>query len=357
MAINLFADDIAITTDNLENLQQIMNKITELLPEMELEINYAKTELFSNKYAHEAEDRIQITADGNTIHSKPPDTAFKYLGVFLTTSGNPSIHQQYVINKTKTALDKIAIHKLPIEQATMAINTIIIPKITYGAECLTWSNIMLDKLDSIIVQGYNKITHIKRSNIGKQFVFAPKTNGGCGVTQPKSIIMANSIYHLLQVANSKVDKQLLYTTERRLLDIQSHNKLEYNPILHNNSIKHKTKRNNYITHSIKFKNDLKIKFKTTEQRTYKKSILGVNKHTPDAYMAATLACIGLVYLDDPRWYNKNELLLLMQTHHQSKNFIYNDLCEFSSLLALESKTINGKALSKWASRITSTQEH
>ncbi len=227
VSLLLFADDMALAADNIQELQSMIDIILEDMVNTGLKINTSKTILAVNKFANQT---CSVLINGTSITPIGQNDTFKYLGVLVNMNGSNKPHCNYVCDKaTKRAL-KLTRIKLPVVQAVTAINTIIIPTITYGAESLPWNNAQLKKLDSTIASIYMALTKINRVNISRVFLFSKQQQGGLGITQPSNTIRSNMISRLHYLLNCKTDSQCHRSTLVRIHDIRKHSNALRSPI-------------------------------------------------------------------------------------------------------------------------------
>ncbi|MBA3283922.1 MAG: reverse transcriptase family protein, partial [Nitrosopumilus sp.] len=217
----LFADDLTAMSSSLNELQEIAYTIEECIENIGIEINIKKTEVVKNAVAcrlNEEDETIIISGMELDVED---DTYFvKYLGLWLNANGSNTKHFDYIMDKIYEKIRSLHNQHFTINEAVVAINSLIIPIITYGCECFKWTNKQLTSLNSIVAQGFNKIANLKRTKMGQAHVFSSKEFGGLGVEEPKVIIATETVSGLHKAMNYTRDSTLRKTTMQRLKDIK-----------------------------------------------------------------------------------------------------------------------------------------
>jgi hypothetical protein len=145
--LQLYADDILITSNNLGEIQSFVNKLVPYLSERNLKLNASKSKLL--KFRKKGRGRYKQT-DHLTIQNeeieKVPD--FIYLGVKFQASGTTfTKHLQKRIKAAIFALSKLnALRKSSIETALKLFDLAIAPIASYGIEAI-WPFLTLEDLN------------------------------------------------------------------------------------------------------------------------------------------------------------------------------------------------------------------
>jgi cell division protein ZapA (FtsZ GTPase activity inhibitor) len=297
IATILFADDLTMVTDSLEKITEMINTLMEAISHTGLEINFEKTQLSLNRYATimHKEQPVRLSAKSHTIISDPSGKPFRMLGVWINADGKAEEHINHIAKKVNHRIGTLLSKNLPIDQTVLAINTIITPAITYGAECIKWSNKQLQQMDVLVSQGFNAITRLKRKHMGTQFIFAHEQWGGAGILQPSMIIKTNTIYGIMKVLNGRTDKQFLNSSRRALKDLQLHNNMSNLPSLFGERCKRST---HHLAYACNLLLDHNFKIEDANATNRNKTLIGVNKHTQDANIARRLAYINVCHIND-----------------------------------------------------------
>ena len=149
---NMFCDDIQLTTETFEDMQDLVGIVQEFMGTFGIPINANKSYYTANIPHKENEPKKPITqapsikgkwsggmdgkwepntTDHKYIAIKQIDEPIRYLGVHFAMNGSWD-HQVKIIKESlNTSLLRIRTRGLPPEQLTYLINTIIIPKITF----------------------------------------------------------------------------------------------------------------------------------------------------------------------------------------------------------------------------------
>ena len=155
---NMFCDDIQLTTDSFEDMQDLVGIVQEFMTTFGIPINASKSYYTANLPSKKRDTNQCITCapsltgtwkgglDGEWVSdtSNPTPITIKqkhepirYLGVHFAMNGSWK-HQTTIITEAlDTCLARIRTKGLPPEQLAYLINTIIIPKLTFPLNAST----------------------------------------------------------------------------------------------------------------------------------------------------------------------------------------------------------------------------
>jgi hypothetical protein len=221
----LFADDLALLTNNIEDMQTSVLKLNDALINTGVRININKTELVCNLAActlatrNNSNKHIQL--NNRTIIVGNHKKAFRYLGIHTNANGDSDPHFKYIVEKATNKINVLSQqNKFTVMEAKTVLNTIIIPTMTYSCDVFKWNTTQLNKLNTIITKGFLKLTKIKRTKMGRGFIFIKEEYGGLGIEEPSTIFKVESITGLHKVLNYNTDSRLRSATEQRIQDVQ-----------------------------------------------------------------------------------------------------------------------------------------
>ena len=133
----LFADDLVITAESMEELQERYEAWRECLERGGLRINIRKTEVMLS--SREGREELHITSgDGGELKQV---TSFKYLGSVMSEEGGCDLEVRQRIKaawaKWREVSGVILDRKVPMKLRMKIYKTVIRPVLLYGAE--TWA--------------------------------------------------------------------------------------------------------------------------------------------------------------------------------------------------------------------------
>ena len=185
---NMFCDDIQLTTDSFEDMQDLVGIVQEFMTTFGIPINASKSYYTANLPSKKrGADRgitcapslagawrggldgewVSDTSNSTPITIKQDHEPIRYLGVHFTMNGSWD-HQTTIIKEAlDTCLGRIRTKGLPPEQLAYLINTIIIPKLTFP---LNASTILTGTYKNLTTQLDKKI-----ANFAIQYLGYPKS--------------------------------------------------------------------------------------------------------------------------------------------------------------------------------------
>ena len=143
----IYADDLALASNNRDDLQKGMNSLIEWSDVNELKINQDKTELVIFRKGGRMAGRDEIYCKGRPLKRK---NMYKYLGITLQmTAKSFSIHiRERLIGSVKAINDIKNIQQLSMETALRLFEAKILPTLTYGIEII-WEYLTEKQLKNI----------------------------------------------------------------------------------------------------------------------------------------------------------------------------------------------------------------
>ncbi|KAJ4449792.1 hypothetical protein ANN_01196 [Periplaneta americana] len=143
----MYADDMAIGSSNIEELQQVLNKLVRWAEENSLQINHQKTKQMNFRNGGK-----QRKKDTLTLQNEPLEVVqkFKYLGVTLqTTLKSYRIHiQERAAAAIKAMYNIKNLQQLETKMAMTLFRSAIAPIATYGLNII-WGNLTVSDMGKI----------------------------------------------------------------------------------------------------------------------------------------------------------------------------------------------------------------
>ena len=145
----VYADDLAICSNNLCAIQQSIDRLYKYCSDNYLGINIGKTKIMKfRRGGHLAKSDV-ITCNSNPIEFV---SKFTYLGVVFQTKGTLTGHFEHLRNKGIAACAKVAA-RMPLSKMSPAILArlflaVVLPSATYGLSSIH-TNETLDFLDEV----------------------------------------------------------------------------------------------------------------------------------------------------------------------------------------------------------------
>ena len=136
----LYADDSALVSNNLEEIQEITNRFAEAAKVFGLKMNISKTEfLFQPSPDTHYPTHPSVSVDGTQLKEA---TTFPYLGSMISNSASADVEVERRIqasNKSFGALHKRlwSRHDVKLETKMKVYNAAVIPSLLYATEALT----------------------------------------------------------------------------------------------------------------------------------------------------------------------------------------------------------------------------
>lgn len=179
----LYADDVVLISDDVDDLQQNFNHWVEALENNGLKISRKKTEHMSCIFDGSTNpNNIKISIRNSSL---PTVTQFKYLGSILTSDGKID---NDVIHRTTTGWYKwrqltgvMCDRKMPLKVKGQMYKTAIRPAVLYGSECWATNKTHLNKLHTTEMRmlrwsaGVTLLDKIRNEYIRGSFKVAPIT--------------------------------------------------------------------------------------------------------------------------------------------------------------------------------------
>lgn len=154
-----YADDTAVFADSLENLQELMTRITETSQRYGLPLNIKKTKymIISKNTNHPG----QLTVNGKVIEKVKTHT---YLGATINSDWEHSLEIKCRIEKSRTAFIKMSklfrTHDLSLSTKIRLLKCYVFPVLLYGVESWTLTEASCKKLEAFEMWLYRRILKI-----------------------------------------------------------------------------------------------------------------------------------------------------------------------------------------------------
>lgn len=133
--VYIYADDMALASDNIEDLQKGMDLLTEWADDNELMMNLRKTELMVFRRGGRLPKTDFIVCGG---HILTPTRQFAYLGFTLQVTGTTfSVHiKERLAAALRSISDIRHLQRMSLETAMKLFRVKVLPTLTYGLEVI-----------------------------------------------------------------------------------------------------------------------------------------------------------------------------------------------------------------------------
>ena len=151
-----YADDTALVTDNVNNLQAIVTEIKEQSSKAGLDMNIKKTKTMV--IAKNPGTKIDIKVDGETLEQVDK---FKYLGATITEDGRSETEIKTRIGLAKSKFSYMSklmtSRKLSLKLKLKILNCYVFSIFAYGAEAWTLTKVLEDRINALEMWCLRKI--------------------------------------------------------------------------------------------------------------------------------------------------------------------------------------------------------
>lgn len=215
--ILVFADDIILISDKIEDMKEMLSTITTLMKEKNIIINPSKTEAFmtlEKNFPQLLNELKALKVDGATIRLIEANDVLRYLGFHNSPRPNPNVQGKAIETTIK---ERIAILKTTFTnlwQTRIIINSIIKPVILYRAPITLPSTKWLREMDSLFKQTICNKHHLPK-NTSPYSLYLTITEGGLNFPNMEVAAEAAFITEYMHALNHK--NQIIRTTTRHLL--------------------------------------------------------------------------------------------------------------------------------------------
>jgi hypothetical protein len=145
----LFADDIALVSDDITSLQESLNKWKEALESNGLRISRSKTEYLYCPYSNPTSPTPDIYLDGHLLRTCDH---FKYLGSVVDKDGSCDADLNHRVStgwmKWQQNSSVLCDKKMPMKLKGRLYNSVVRPALLYGTECWTMNARIKNKLST-----------------------------------------------------------------------------------------------------------------------------------------------------------------------------------------------------------------
>lgn len=221
----LYCDDIALTTDNFDDMQDLVGVISEFMSTFGIQINNKKS-FYTMKTSQPTHSQHPITqsptttgvwhggingywtpasTDKHNVTIKQVNEPIRYLGVHFTLNGDWSTQHRILLNIVKTSLNKIRRQDLTPNQLMYLINAVILPKLTYPLNVVSvlmgkGGPKLISDIDNLL-RDFVKMYLQLPSYINNNFFYTPETNNGLGMKSLEHECYTNIITNTLVTLN------------------------------------------------------------------------------------------------------------------------------------------------------------
>ncbi len=135
--ILMYADDIALCANNIEDMQIAMNNLNTYCNKNKLKVNVEKTNIVKFRKGGRLSSKDSVSFNDSNISFL---SSFNYLGVIFQTQGGVSKHTEHLRLKGISSCAKIAMSipltKISLSSLERILYSIVIPSATYGLKPL-----------------------------------------------------------------------------------------------------------------------------------------------------------------------------------------------------------------------------
>ena len=229
ITVLMYCDDLVITTDNFEDMQDLIGVISEFMNTFGIPINNKKSFYTASMPKSQQHDIVTAPTTeghweggiaGKWIANRSPTTnitirqqheSIRYLGVHFSLNGSWKTQKEILETTLTTSLARLRQKDLPPEQLAYLINTIILPKLIYPLNIISilTQDLAADitvKLDNIIAKfailylGYPP-------GINHKFLYTSQTKKGIGLDSIQDLVGINTITNTTITLNDWNDTQ------------------------------------------------------------------------------------------------------------------------------------------------------
>ena len=145
--VYIYADDMALASDNINDLQKGMDLITQWAEENELVVNEQKTELMVFRRGGRLSKDDYIVCGG---HKLTPKRQFKYLGITMQVTGTTfSVHLKERLAAALRSIGDIRhLQRMSINTAMELFRVKVLPSLTYGIDVI-WEYLSCKQLQEL----------------------------------------------------------------------------------------------------------------------------------------------------------------------------------------------------------------
>ena len=208
----LFADDCALVTHSLIEMQEVADTFASACKAFGLTISTKKTELvFQPTPNYDGGTSPQLHIDGTLIKTSE---SFTYLGSKVTNKALLNDEISTRISRASSRFGRLRKklwkkHDISLNTKVMVYRAVVIPTLLYGSETWTPYKVLIKKLDAFHLRSLRQICRIKWNDKVPNYVVLTK----CNIEGIESFLMKNQLRwvgHTSRMPDDRIPKMLLY---------------------------------------------------------------------------------------------------------------------------------------------------
>jgi ribonuclease HI len=200
-----FVDDATLAAWSIEDMADMLRVVQEVCDWLGIDINLAKTEVSAYDYGVGRElDTASLRLGGRMIKRLDPHEAFEYLGIRLSLVGVCQAEREYVIEATRSAVNRLYKHPYSPSQVHWLIESAIISKFRYSCPFVDWTPQELEALGNEWARA-GKWAHHVPSGVASVHFRAGRERGGLGFLQPVAVLARECMALLVQCMRTEDD--------------------------------------------------------------------------------------------------------------------------------------------------------
>ena len=209
--VQAFADDIALTSYNLNVIKDMISASELVMLQAGLEVKTEKCAVFygrrsgNNWYEGKKDVPPAIIVQAQILPVLSRSVACKYLGKSLTLSGEDCDQIRDFTDTYKSLVDNIKNSELPLSLKCSAFNNLALAKILHHFYNSRISETVLESMEKHLVESVRELFGFYKSTT-QLSIFFPREHGGLGIKKISNIYYTTRIAYLVKMLNHNVDK-------------------------------------------------------------------------------------------------------------------------------------------------------
>ncbi|XP_023219819.1 uncharacterized protein LOC111621802 [Centruroides sculpturatus] len=200
VSIIAYADDLALISATREGLQQQLDAITEWADWAGLHFKPRKCATLSVIGPRHTTENITFSIQGSTLPSLSPDDTYKHLGVPTGFSTHPT--DPDIFNKISEDIPRLDRAKLAPWQKIDALNTILLPRLSFHLLAGSNPKKPLHKLDRHIVKHTKKWMNLPQ-RASSEIINIPNDFGGANIPSCYTLAAISQVTQAMHLLTSK----------------------------------------------------------------------------------------------------------------------------------------------------------
>lgn len=208
-----FADDCIMFSDKLQKLATMLRQLISYSKWAHLQINVKKCALLATMHQSAPKElkndvgmlRKRVLALlPQLFHNVPilkAGEAYKYLGIYICPNLSWNVNYRSCLQKVTDKLVKIVNWRLSLKNTIVAINTMVVPIVTYSMGHAFFTAKQLRTLNGAVAKGIRMIPGFKMG-VPTDLILSPQELGGFGVTNLKKEYLFHGIQNYFQLYNN-----------------------------------------------------------------------------------------------------------------------------------------------------------